>query len=294
MLQIKRNSFYYPFNPEFPIRVFEEAQSGTAFHGHDFTEVVFVVRGRGRHLVPGMEYFVEQGDVFVIPQGGVHGYDQTADLILINLLFDGSRLPLALMELYSNRVYKLLFARRWDPEYHSGRYPGIHPPEARFEELLAILRPMIESTIQNSRSRCYNLGMLMALLSCLCEWWENVPEAEMQNGLDLPRIIAYCNKHFSDKVYLDDLARLSSMSRSTLLRHFSAAMGMTPMKYLCNLRLCYAAELLLNTCLSPSEVAERSGFRDMSYFFRAFQKKYALPPLQYRQGIRKTKPGGRA
>lgn len=289
LFPLKENSVYFPFQKEFPIRVFEEVQTGTELHGHTFTEIVFVKHGSGLHLTPNGNEVIAEGDIFIIPHGGVHGYDQTDDLLLVNLLFESSRLPLALIELYSNRVYKRLFVRRWDIERDRGRYPQFRPGPKHFKELMTMLQLMVESTSKGKRSRCYDLGMLMALLSRLCEWWENVVQEQATPPLDLSRVIAYCNKHFTDKIYLDDLARLSSMSRSTLLRHFSAAMGMTPMEYLLRLRLNYASELLVNTDLTPLEVADRSGFRDMSYFFRVFRKKYGMPPLQYRLGFSNEK-----
>lgn len=283
---LKENSVYFPYQKEFPIRVFEERQTGTPLHGHAFTEVVFVKDGTGLHLTPSGNYPLAKGDVFIIPAGGIHGYDKTEDLLLINLLFKSSYLPLTLVELYSNRIYRRLFVRNWDIDRDGDQYPLSRPKPEHFQELLLMLQLIIRNSLsEKNRSRCYELGMLMALLSRLCEWWADVAPEREKPPLDLSKIIAYCNKNFTDEIYLDDLARLSAMSRSTLLRHFSAAMGTTPMDYLLRLRIYHAAKLLANTSLTPKEVAEQSGFHDTSYFFRIFRKKNGMTPLQYRQSF---------
>ncbi|MDD3154024.1 MAG: AraC family transcriptional regulator [Victivallaceae bacterium] len=287
MVLVKKGSHFYPFRKDFPVQVFEEQQIGTVLHGHAFTEVVFVIHGSGQHLTLHGSYPIQCGDILVIPQGGVHGYALPQELTLINLIFDSSRLPLALMELYSDRVYKQIFARHWDATHNLQQYPSLHTGQEQMKEILGMLRPMMQNISEENCNHCYCMGMLMALLSRLCQWWTVIPQKNPNQGLELPRLLAYCSKHFAEEIYLDDLARLSAMSGSTLLRHFTEVVGMTPMEYLKKLRLHYASELLGNTQLTLQEIAERSGFRDMSYFFRAFRKEYAMSPLQYRNGPEK-------
>jgi transcriptional regulator GlxA family with amidase domain len=89
--------------------------------------------------------------------------------------------------------------------------------------------------------------------------------------------------YFQQQIYLEDLTRLSNMSKATLLRHFRAAFGITPMIYLRNLRLRHAAELLLKTELSLKEISDQSGFLQMPYFFKTFKSYYEVSPLDYRK-----------
>ena len=130
-------------------------------------------------------------------------------------------------------------------------------------------------------NHCYKLGLFMAVLSRLCELWKVRPD-ETAVPLDIPKLTAYLDGHFQQEIYLDDLAKRAGMSRATLLRHFRAALGVTPMIYLRNLRLRHAAELLFKTEFSLKEIADQSGFSRMPYFFKAFKECYGVSPLEYR------------
>ena len=73
------------------------------------------------------------------------------------------------------------------------------------------------------------------------------------------------------------------MSNATLMRHFKASLGCTPMEYLRNLRLEHAAELLVNSSISIKEIADNSGFLSDAYFFRSFKKHYGVTPVEFRR-----------
>ena len=65
-----------------------DPQNSYALHSHEFSELVVVYRGTGEHLIYGEIRKVRAGDVFLIRRGTRHGYRNTHDLALYNLLFD--------------------------------------------------------------------------------------------------------------------------------------------------------------------------------------------------------------
>ena len=268
-------------DPQFPLRVrIENPQTITIRHGHDFSECIFIISGSGMHQsenrppVP-----VKRGDVLFIPIGGHHAYTESNDLVVANLLFHALRLPPVLLELYSNQTYKQIFLKDFSPQ-EDYDFPMTSLDEMAFSELENMLNYM-EAADRRSASHCCKLGLFTAILSRLCELWQvTADETPLPQGI--PKLTAYLEQHFQQKIYLDDLTKRAGMSRATLQRHFHAAMGVTPMIYLRNLRLRHAAELLLKTDLSLKEIADQSGFFQMPYFFRAFKACYGIPPLEYR------------
>ena len=272
----------FRFDPNFPLRVKEELpQVVTARHQHEFCECIFVTRGCGKHQsedhasVP-----IRRGDVLVIPVGGHHAYTEASDdLDIINLMFDTSHLPPILMELYSRPNYKQIFLRD-HRSFGEQDFPMTRLDEPIFCEIETMLG-YLARTGATAGNHCYKLGLFMAVLSRLCEVWK-VRSDENVIPLDIPKLTAYLESNFQQEIYLDDLAKRSGMSRATLLRHFHAALGVTPMIYLRNLRLRHAAELLLKTDLNLKEIADQSGFARMPYFFKAFKDCYGVSPLEYR------------
>ena len=152
--------------------------------------------------------------------------------------------------------------------------------ENDFAELETMLHSLAR-TGSTAGNHCYKLGLFMAVISRLCELWKVRPD-EIAVPLDIPKLTAYLERNFQQEIYLDDLTKRAGMSRATLLRHFHAALGVTPMIYLRNLRLRHAAELLLKTEFSLKEIADQSGFARMPYFFKAFKDCYGVSPLEYR------------
>ena len=59
----------------------------TGVHSHEFSELVVVLRGTGIHVTPGGEYPIGAGDAFVLHGDEAHGYMNTEDLDLVNILF---------------------------------------------------------------------------------------------------------------------------------------------------------------------------------------------------------------
>ena len=74
-----------------------------------------------------------------------------------------------------------------------------------------------------------------------------------------------------------------SISKMQLYRKLTAITGMTPGEFIKNIRLKYAAELLVSTHLTVSEIFYRTGFNNQSYFFREFKKRYGCPPNEYKR-----------
>lgn len=279
---IKFKDYVFQVDPGFPLRVKEELPQIVTFrHRHEFCECIFVFRGQGMHQSGNHEPVpIRRGNVIVIPPGGHHAYTQVSkDLNIINLMFDTSHLPPVLLELYSDPAYKKIFLRD-STAFPEQDFPMIKLAENDFSELETMLHSLAK-TGSSSGKHCYKLGLFMAVLSRLCELWKVRPD-ETAVPLDIPKLTAYLEQHFQQEIYLDELAKRAGMSRATLLRHFRAAMGVTPMIYLRNLRLRHAAELLLKTDLNLKEIADQSGFARMPYFFKAFKECYGVPPLEYR------------
>ncbi|MFV0343246.1 MAG: helix-turn-helix domain-containing protein [Anaerocolumna sp.] len=88
----------------------------------------------------------------------------------------------------------------------------------------------------------------------------------------------YTNSTFS----LDYLADSIGMSTAYMCRLYKLHKGITILDRLAFLRMKKARELLLDTQLSISEVAERVGYINSSYFYRVFKKENGVTPKEYR------------
>lgn len=85
---------------------------------------------------------------------------------------------------------------------------------------------------------------------------------------------------------VDELARLSGMSRSLFAERFAEAFERPPIDLLRQVRLHRAANLLRSTKLPIQVIAIAVGYTSRSYFTRAFRLAYGADPRSFRDSSR--------
>jgi AraC-like DNA-binding protein len=86
------------------------------------------------------------------------------------------------------------------------------------------------------------------------------------------------------------LAKDAGLSVNTLLRRFRNATGTSPQRFLIQLRVERAAEMLRQTTLSIESIAEQCGFVDRYHLSRIFKGHAGMGPATYRRNTRNGLP----
>ncbi|MCR5691608.1 MAG: response regulator [Eubacterium sp.] len=95
----------------------------------------------------------------------------------------------------------------------------------------------------------------------------------------------YINENYGDEeLTLNKVASQVNVSPNHLSAMFSQRMGQTFVKYLTDVRLTKAKELLKCTAMRSNEICEAIGYRDPHYFSHIFKKNVGCSPMQYREG----------
>lgn len=96
--------------------------------------------------------------------------------------------------------------------------------------------------------------------------------------------LEYIHKEYTkDNLSIPYLADLCGMSEVLFRRHFKNSMGLSPLKYINNLKISRAKELLSFGECSVIEAAFLSGFHDECYFSRTFKKYTGVSPTEYKK-----------
>ncbi|MGW5345882.1 helix-turn-helix domain-containing protein [Streptomyces sp. HUAS TT3] len=109
------------------------------------------------------------------------------------------------------------------------------------------------------------------------------PTAHAHRDVDaLAEVRAFALTHLHEPLTVSSLAARAGMSPRSFARHFTAATGTTPLRWLVDHRIAAAQKLLERTDLPMPEVARRSGFGSEVTMRQHFASRLATSPRAYR------------
>ena len=103
------------------------------------------------------------------------------------------------------------------------------------------------------------------------------------------KVKQYINDHYAEPLKLIDLAALVGMSPVAFSRFFKMRTGRTLSDYIIDIRLGYAARMLVDTTRNVSEICYECGFNNLSNFNRTFKAKRGFTPRDFRAMFKKNK-----
>lgn len=136
-----------------------------------------------------------------------------------------------------------------------------------------------------------NLERLRKLCLALVKH-EPMAAAQALKGLEnslMGDAIRYIEGRFDEQLTLDEIARISNMSRFHFARRFKEATGHSFKEFLNRRRVQEAKNLMKRDGLNISQACYAVGFGDLSYFGRVFRKIEGQSPSRYKKGLKQVK-----
>lgn len=96
-------------------------------------------------------------------------------------------------------------------------------------------------------------------------------------------LIAELHSNPSEKLTVTAMAKKVGLSERRFRQVFAQVTGKQPKRFLATLKLEMARELLSNTSLSVTQIAERLGYSSPYHLSKAFHEFWGLPPRAFRQ-----------
>lgn len=101
----------------------------------------------------------------------------------------------------------------------------------------------------------------------------------------IQRALAYIDKHYSEKIALNDIAEKVYLSPCYFSAQFKRETGKTFVEYIKELRIQKAKELLKQIDLKIYEISEAVGYQNPRYFADTFREYTGMTPMEYRQKV---------
>ena len=99
----------------------------------------------------------------------------------------------------------------------------------------------------------------------------------------LRRVIDFMSANFGEQITLEQLAQEAGVTKYHFTRLFRGKVGVSPIRYLSQIRLEAARDLLITTNLRIRDIAHACGFTAPSHFSTAFAARYGKPPDKFRE-----------
>jgi transcriptional regulator GlxA family with amidase domain len=103
---------------------------------------------------------------------------------------------------------------------------------------------------------------------------------------DITQIQIWLQDNYHRNIVMAQLEEKFGMSTRTLNRRFKAAVGISPLDFLQEVRVNIAKDLLKTSNLSIGEIVDKVGYQDVGFFTDLFKKHLAATPMAYRETVR--------
>lgn len=224
----------------------------------------YTISGKGSFQTPDHTYPQQTGDLFLVQVPGDSQYslpDNSEYWDVLYLEFSSECLPL---------LYHI--HQSCGPAFHLEASSTL--PEQMKQLYADAISNQLASVFDNSKSA-------YAFLLDLADYALEHP------ALSSPRVILaknYLDSHYyTTDLNLDEVADAVGLSKYHLCREFNHLYGISPGKYLANLRLQKSCALLLQSRQHTiAEIASMVGFSNDNYFCKVFRKAFGTTPTQYR------------
>ncbi|WEV23011.1 AraC family transcriptional regulator [Clostridium perfringens D] len=156
-----------------------------------------------------------------------------------------------------------------------------------------IILNMCEISKTYNPSKSDDILLLKELYSLLYTLIEEFPKPFEYKDKELHTYIQdalnFINSNYMHSITVQEIADYVNLSRSYLYKMFIKNLGISPQRYLINLRMYKATLLLKGTKLPIGEVASSVGYSDSLLFSKTFSKHFSMSPLNYRNNqVNKT------
>lgn len=240
-------------------------------HSHEEYSIGIIEDGIGGNICRGSSYKLPTGGVIFINSGEVHtGYNVGETLLAYRMFY----------------IHAETFIKNLPEKTELPYFKDFYHTDMRFFQKLNMLHHLLEIE-SDTLSKQSNF---MEILTHLTQVYGKTrfPLVGGKEPKAICKIKEYLHSHFREDVTIDDLAQITQLNRSYLMRSFRKSVGLPPYTYLLQIRIQYAKQLLAQG-KSIIDIALEVGFFDQSHFTHHFKNFTGVTPKQYAIGHYSTR-----
>lgn len=154
--------------------------------------------------------------------------------------------------------------------------------------LLSALPAQSDDDLQDTAKEIYSFRHFSDIVK-LIEHYLSLVSSEFEQGQNAShyavyQVEQYIRAHYGEDMTLNTLADMVYLNPNYLSNLFAQVTGCTLNKYIKQVRMEKAQELLLHTNMKVADISQTVGYPNTSYFCKTFQKLFGATPERFRQG----------
>ena len=276
---MRKDSVKYPF------KLYTEANDGIIIPSRfndDAMELVEVMSGKVSVQTGTVFVEAEAGDFVFVPPTMVFRVDSKDGTASVRgIKFDSSILE-SNMEKFEVDILYMFYVQA---KNRISVFDSTHPTHARLSALMQDAHDEVEL-----KDVCYKLPiraniylMMTELLRYYCGSKDELDRMIYHNVMRLRPVVDYIAEHFGEKIYIETLADMITVSPDYFTKMFKDSIGKTPIDYINGIRINKALELLSVGEVPVNEISDLIGFSNPNYFHKIFKQYMNTSPLAYRK-----------
>lgn len=244
-------------------------------HAHSFYEFHYILDGKGKVGINGIEYPLDTGDFYLTGKGVCHW--QTSDTI-----HPMSEMCLRIQPhnliAKDSQIIQILDCKHY-PMKDNGTLLDI---------FYSIFGEALENKAFSEDMICLNLSRFVY---CFSRFFTKISLEKLEYSQDpdmvrMNLINTYIYDHLESQLTCDEIAEQVFLCKRQLTRIMTKYTGTSPHKYIMSLRLEKAFSLIRNTSLPLKEIAPITGFSSEFHLSTAIKKHYSVTPKEIRNNIK--------
>lgn len=224
----------------------------TYVHPRPYNAISFRLKGNSTFSDGKNSITLSTGDILFMPKGvGYHLKSKYEEIIVIHFELEGLQ-----------------------QDY----FEVIHPKHIKnYENLFQTIY-----SIWTMREQGFYLKTMSYLYALFARFTNHLAITENASYLKIKKSVEFINQNFTDcNLNINVLCQISNISDTYFRRLFYEIFETTPIKFINQLRINYAIELIETGYYSVEQIAERCGFEDPKYFSTSFKKETGFSPSKY-------------
>jgi AraC-like DNA-binding protein/mannose-6-phosphate isomerase-like protein (cupin superfamily) len=243
-------------------------------HGHSDLEIGLVLEGDVELILETERITLHKNDIYVINRYQIHSF-----------LSAGTRNVILAFQIHVE-FYKVLSPDVARIQFKNILVPGTPLHQCFRADLLACAQAYYKEETH------YELKCASLLFDCLYHLAAEGDgvfissreyEQAREGTLRLKHITDYIAEHYTERITLDDIARLENITTYHASHFIKKTLGVSFQDYINHLRFEHALRLIRKTSLNILDICIESGFSSSRYLNQMFEKQFGMSASAYRK-----------